>query len=269
MLQNWRKDSSCVRGGTATNPPPGCQTDKGKDSYFCIDKRWNALKGTRMHTVGSIDSFGDDREFFLALRATICTAQGSWLHRFNSWTTCTGLQLSKVGKSDLPTGVEHRRWLTRLQFTFLFNNSDLVKVSEDAAKKAEDLCKGYEYLLCSSQIGLDEHMQIMAEIILHGLQDPHLGLGSRAVLQGIPKLRTPPGILKKQLNSGCGFYAIQGYCLMKILFWVGVMLSPGLAFILVWLSVVGALDLQNAFVPITFLSGLIAIILGISMMLGV
>lgn len=112
-------------------------------------------------------------------------------------------------------------------------------------------------------------MQIMAEIIIHGIRDPELGKKSNAVLQGIPKLKTPPGMEMKQWNSGCGFYAVQGYCLMKILFWVGVMLSPALAFIVVWLSVVGALDLQNAFVPITFLSGLIAIVLGISMMLGV
>ncbi|KAI8307527.1 protein kinase [Colletotrichum sp. SAR11_240] len=156
------------------------------------------------------------------------------------------------------------------EFTFLFDNSDLVRVPKEANNpKVEDICRGYEYLIHSQQMGLDEHMQIMAEIILHGIQVPDRVKGSKAVLQGIPKLRTPPGILKKQLNSGCGFYAIQGYCLTKILFWVGVMLSPGLAFIVVWLSVVGALDLQNAFVPITFLSGLIAIILGISMILGV
>lgn len=109
-------------------------------------------------------------------------------------------------------------------------------------------------------------MQLMAETILQGLQKLELGQHSRAILDGIPKLQAPPGIHKRQFNSGWGFYATQGFCLMKILLWVGAILSPGVAFVIAWLRLVGAIDLQNAFVPFSFLACLVTIILWIVLM---
>ncbi|EQB46658.1 hypothetical protein CGLO_14290 [Colletotrichum gloeosporioides Cg-14] len=155
-------------------------------------------------------------------------------------------------------------------FTILFHGHNLVSVikqnSSGSAKKV--LCDNYTYpSLIESD--LDEHMMAMAETIQQGLKNPDLGLKERSVINGLPKLRSPPGIIREQGKSGCGFHTTQGYCLIKVLFWAGVMFLPGLAFIILWLLKVDALDLQNAFVPITFLAAVIAIILGITQMRGV
>ena len=113
---------------------------------------------------------------------------------------------------------------------------------------------------------IDEHMQIMAETMLHGLQEPERGKNSRAVLEGIPKLQCPPGIHRRQFNSGWGFHTTQGFCLRKILLWVCITLSPGVIFFVAWLAAVNAIDLQNALAPITFLVGLVAVILATVLM---
>jgi hypothetical protein len=111
-------------------------------------------------------------------------------------------------------------------------------------------------------------MQLMAETILQGLQEPERGRNGRAVLDGIPKLQTPPGIHRKQFNSGWGFYTTQGFCLIKIMLWVGLILTPGIFFVPAWLSSINATDLQNAFVPVSFLLGLVAIILATVSLVG-
>ncbi|KAH8734201.1 hypothetical protein BGZ61DRAFT_585835 [Ilyonectria robusta] len=246
VLQCWRRNRGVKCHTAATNPASSPTSNARKESYFCIDKYWTSVKQTNMYTVPSVDLMKDDHQLFLRLRESLTTAQGSWLHRLSSWRTCTGVQLSK--------------------FTFLFDNSDLVKAFEQKADgKTRELCKGYEYFPLPD-LEFDEHMQLMAETILQGLQKPELGRHGRAVLDGIPKLRAPPGLHKRQYNSGWGFYTTQGFCLVKILRWVGAILSPGVAFVLVWLSLISAVDLQNAFVPMSFLTSLVAIILGIALM---
>ena len=128
-------------------------------------------------------------------------------------------------------------------------------------KSPTEICKGYDYF-CLPGLELDEHMQLMAETILQGIHNPNLGLQGRAVLDGIPKLQAPPGLHKRQYNSGWGFYTTQSLCLKKLLVWVGVILFLGVAFVPIWLARISAVDLQNAFAPVSFLASLVTIILG-------
>ncbi|KAL0942010.1 protein kinase [Colletotrichum truncatum] len=240
-LQSWKRSNATKNNTTVLHPTVRMTASTGKESYFCIDKHWTSVKQTSMYTVPGIDQLEDDHQLFLALGKCLEGARGSWMHRWSSWRTCTGVQLSK--------------------FTFLFDNCDLVKAFEKGMnERVQEICKGYDYS-CLPELDPDEHMQLMAETILQGLQEPERGQNSRAVLDGIPKLQAPPGIDKRQFNSGWGFYTSQGYCLMKILLWVGAILSPGVAFVIAWLCLVNAFDLQNAFVPMMFLAGNVAIIL--------
>ena len=103
-------------------------------------------------------------------------------------------------------------------------------------------------------------MQIMGEIILQGIRRPKLGRGQRTALDGIPKLRAPPGIKKQALISGWGFHAGQGPCLVKICSWFLVIVALGLAFVPVWLSSINKINLQNAFAPISFMVTFIGVL---------
>ena len=102
-------------------------------------------------------------------------------------------------------------------------------------------------------------MRMIAEIILHGIKNPLRGCGSRTVLDGIPKLKAPPGLKKKALSSDWGFHAGQGLCLKKVFSWTSAVLAFGLSFVLIWLCSISNIDLQNAFAPVTFLATLVTI----------
>ncbi|WQF88429.1 Putative protein kinase [Colletotrichum destructivum] len=257
-MQYWQKNNAAKCHTAATHAPSSLTAGSRKESYFCIDKHCTSIRQTSMYTVPSIDSLENDYQLFLALRESLTAARGSWLHRLSSWRTCTGVRLSKVTPKSA--------CFAQNQFTFLFDNCDLVKAFEQEFNgNYREICKGYDYC-CLPDLDPQEHMELMAETILQGLQEPERGRCGRAVLDGIPKLQSPPGINKRQYNSGWGFHTTQGYCLMKILLWVGVILSPGVVFALAWLSSVNALDLQNAFVPISLLAGLFTIMLAAVLM---
>lgn len=96
-------------------------------------------------------------------------------------------------------------------------------------------------------------MRIYAKIILEGIRCPELGRGSRTLLDGIPKLKAPPGLAKKAMNSGWGFHARHGFSVVKMLSWAMVILVLGLGFVPFWLSSIDRLDLQSALAPASFL----------------
>lgn len=102
-------------------------------------------------------------------------------------------------------------------------------------------------------------MRVYAKIILEGIRCPELGRDKTTVLEGIPKLKAPPGLRKKAMSFGWGFHAGQSLCMRKIFGWIGVLLVFGFSFIPFWLASIDQLDLQNAFAPITFLCTLIGI----------
>lgn len=104
-------------------------------------------------------------------------------------------------------------------------------------------------------------MQLMAETILQGLQNPELGRGGQAVLTGIPKLECPPGLVKKQYSSGWGFYTRQGLSVKMIATLAVVIVSLGVTFIPVWLGIVDALDVQTSLAPLSAMTSIFSLAL--------
>lgn len=66
-----------------------------------------------------------------------------------------------------------------------------------------------------------------------------------------------------------GIHAVQGWYLWKIMSWVGFLSAVGLVFVVLWLALVSSTDLQNAFVPFTFLSTMILVALALPQYTGV
>ncbi|KAK0707838.1 kinase-like domain-containing protein [Lasiosphaeris hirsuta] len=231
----WSKPAAGLGGGTATSHSPTPSVPGyWKESYICVDRCWTSATETKVSTIVSIDSMADDYALFTEARRVLSCARGNRLQRLFSWRCYTRVRLS--------------------QFHFLFNNSDRVKAFDYCALKTcpTDLCcKGYEYT--SQHPEVDIHMQIIAEIILQGIRRPELGHGQRTAVDGVPKLKAPPGIRKQALISGWGFHACQGPSLAKMCSWFMVVVALGLAFVPFWLSSINKIDLQNAFAPVSFL----------------
>ena len=70
-------------------------------------------------------------------------------------------------------------------------------------------------------------------------------------------------------EEGWGLHAVQGFSLFKILVWITALTVLGLLFVLFWLLFVDKTDLQNAFVPATFLSTMIFLGLAVPQMLRI
>lgn len=74
-------------------------------------------------------------------------------------------------------------------------------------------------------------MRVCAHILLDGIRYPEIGRGSRTLLDGIPKLRTPVGDEKEGMKYGWGFHVTQSLSIPKILSWIVVMNALGLIFV--------------------------------------
>ena len=90
--------------------------------------------------------------------------------------------------------------------------------------------------------------------------------------------RTTIGLVPKKIDGplyptcsaeGWGIRAVQGFSLYKILAWIGSLSFLGLLFAGLWLALMGKADLQNAFVPYSFLATMLMMALGIPQFLDV
>ena len=97
-LRSWQGKGGTKCQTAATTPPARMASSVTKESYFCVDKYWTRVKQTNMYTVPAIDLLQDDYELFMALCGSLTAGRGSWLHRWSSWRTCTGVKLSKVNE---------------------------------------------------------------------------------------------------------------------------------------------------------------------------
>lgn len=112
------------------------------------------------------------------------------------------------------------------------------------------------------------HMAIAAKQIIIGMYEKtdfqNLAIET---LQMVPKnIASPLGNQKGV--EGWGLYAIHGYSLRKILYWIIAVTLLGLVFVVLWLCLVDKTDLQNAFVPAMFLSTMLFMSLVVPQMLG-
>ena len=113
------------------------------------------------------------------------------------------------------------------------------------------------------------HMKLAAAQLIAGMRKPispreHAG----GTLAMIPK-RKNMTLDHRMGEEGWGLHAIQGFSWFKILVWIAALTAFGLSFVLFWLLFVDRTDLQNAFVPATFLSTMIFIGLAVPQILRV
>lgn len=112
------------------------------------------------------------------------------------------------------------------------------------------------------------HMRIAAEQIIYTMHNPGKAHSIRTTIGMIPKKSDGPLALHFS-TEGWGIRAIQGFALYKILVWIGSSSFLGLVFAGLWLAFVGKADLQNAFIPYSFLATMLMMALGIPQFLNV
>jgi len=104
-------------------------------------------------------------------------------------------------------------------------------------------------------------MALASEQLIIGMHYPQTVAGNSTTLSMIPKsTRTP--LSPNTGAEGWGLHALQRFSLIKIMWWL-----IGLTFF--WLSFVSKTDLQNAFIPFTFLAGMVMIGLAVPQLLEV
>jgi hypothetical protein len=108
------------------------------------------------------------------------------------------------------------------------------------------------------------HRIIAARNIVAGFHRPNIGQNQMSILPMIPKKNVPPALHERRGTEGWGLHAKQGFSLFKIALWIVLMQALGFTFVIFWLLFITKTDLQNAFVPVTYLTSLIALIVGIS-----
>ncbi|CZR59541.1 uncharacterized protein PAC_09435 [Phialocephala subalpina] len=112
------------------------------------------------------------------------------------------------------------------------------------------------------------HMAIAAEQLIIGMSYPEKFSGSSSTISMIPKSTRPPLPLDAG-SEGWGLHGLQRFSLMKILAWVIGLWIFGLVFVILWLVFVSKTDLQNTFIPFTFLASMVMLGLGVPQLLDV
>ena len=112
------------------------------------------------------------------------------------------------------------------------------------------------------------HMQIAASELIAGMYQPEGGRGKSTTLTMIPK-RIMVVSANGTSSEDWGMHGLQGFSLWKILAWIAFLTVLGLVFVIFWLVFIDNTDLENAFVPFTFLGTMIMIGLGVPQLLGV
>jgi hypothetical protein len=105
---------------------------------------------------------------------------------------------------------------------------------------------------------------MIGDTIRLGFLNPEFGINQTMVLNGIPKRESPPPLERKARNGGWSFCTGQGLSMWRISAWCLAITIIVIVFVPFWLLLVDDLDLQNAFVPVTFLTSPVVIWLGIA-----
>lgn len=124
---------------------------------------------------------------------------------------------------------------------------------------------GYEFDLQRSEV---VHMALASEQLVVGMHYPNKFRGSASTLSMIPKFTDAPLSLDAGAE-GWGVHALQRFSLTKIIWWIAGITLFGFIFVVLWLVYVSRTDLQNAFVPYTFLASMLVFGLAIPQILDV
>lgn len=149
---------------------------------------------------------------------------------------------------------------TSLQFYRLYENDNQILPGNEEVPPSFE---GYEF-----EFDSPVHRKIAAAQIVRGLNNVRRGHGESTMLRTIP-IKNPPHLQKAMGTEGWGIHANQGLSVMKITRWMIVVQVLGLTFASIWLTLINKTDLQNAFLPVTFLTTLCVGCFGVLQLLAV
>ena len=126
----------------------------------------------------------------------------------------------------------------------------------------------WHYRLVSPE---EVHLKIAEAQIIAGIHGSVLASGFTNTLEMIPKNLATPSQGGPDVNEpgSWGMHARQRFSLWKIMAWIVSLTIIGLVFVILWLVFIDRTDLQNAFVPYTFLATMVLIGMGVPQLLDV
>jgi hypothetical protein len=111
-------------------------------------------------------------------------------------------------------------------------------------------------------------MALASEQLIIGIHSPRTVVGISTTLSMIPKCTRTPLSLAAGAR-GWGIHALQRFSFMKIMWWITGSTIVGMVFVIFWLVFVSRTDLQNAFIPFTFLAGMVMVGLAVPQLLDI
>ena len=239
--QSQNRLSNLSNNGLENSNIPSVQASY-KEIYWCVDKAWSEPQSTKLCSLQEPPGIRDDEALYERLIKEYNGIR-TWKGRLLSWKSCLGIEFIKFVRTQ--TGRDH---IIRIQI-------DLPPSSAPS----------YEF---SRIIPEEVHMQIAASELIAGMYQPEGGRGKSTTLTMIPK-RIMVVSADGTSSEDWGMHGLQGFSLWKILAWMAFLTVLGLVFVIFWLVFIDNTDLQNAFVPFTFLGTMIMIGLGVPQLLGV
>ncbi|KAL1961902.1 hypothetical protein VTN77DRAFT_935 [Rasamsonia byssochlamydoides] len=220
-------------GNTQLPPLNGTTRPPVSEIYWCVDRPWLEPSETRL-CIQDARTLSDDGEFCGLLNEQYGQVRG-FRGRFLSWKRCLGVRF--------------------ISFRRIFPNQNQVACMLVGLPK---LPGTYEYSLLHPEA---VHMAIASQQIIAGMYNPAKLWGNTTIAM-IPK-KTDSTLASDVGTEGWGLYAVQGWSLWKIVLWICACNFIGMVFVVLWLVLVDKTDLQNAFVPATFLVTMLCLAIGI------
>ncbi|KAK0721383.1 hypothetical protein B0T21DRAFT_414569 [Apiosordaria backusii] len=209
---------------------------KQLDLHLCVNKQWEDPVPTFLNELHSIQEYTSDEELYLELRRRMRHAEG-W-RRLLSWKSCRDVDFVE----------------------FFLVRATGKKVYTRAITALPDPLPGYEHGVRDPH---DISMKLAAIDIVAGLECPADGRERRDMIGMLPKKQVPPSLERKSGAQGWGIRPRYGFAVWKFVLWILLTQILGFGIVAFWLVYVNNGDLQNAFVPLTFFTSLVMIVLGL------
>ena len=232
-------------GVTVTDGPPRTSY---KEIYWCVDRAWTEPRSTTLCSLQEHPEIRDDKSLCELLIKEYNRVR-TWKGRIFSWKSCLGIEFIKFARTS--TGCDN---IIRVQIGLPPSSSTSYEISRLTPEEV--------------------HMKIAASELIAGIHQPHGGRDRTTTLKMIPKrIRNERANGTSSDDCGSseewGMHALPRFSLWKILAWIASLAILGLVFVIFWLVLIDKTDLQNAFIPFTFLATMVMIGLGVPQLLEV
>ena len=213
-----------------------------KEIYWCVDRAWTEPRSTMLCSLREHPEIRDDKSLCELLIKEYNRVR-AWKGRIFSWKSCLGIEFIKFARTST-----ERDSIIRLQIGL----PPLPSTSYELSRLTPE----------------EVHMKIAATELIAGIYQPHGGRCRTTTLNMIPKRIRSEGV-NGTISDGWssseewGMHALPRFSLWKILAWIASLAILGLVFVIFWLVFIDKTDLQNAFIPFTFLATMVMIRLGV------